>query len=415
MSTHDTGEADDAAAPLAAQFDIVVVGGGPVGACVAALLVRGAGYPSGTVALLERERPACPRGGEPLDLRVSAFSRASERVLAAAGAWAAIAAERVGPYERMRVWHASAAPDSAAVLEFDAADVAEPNLGHIIENRRVQHALLEAFERAGGRVIAATLSDVRLEAARALLVTDQGTLGARLVIGADGARSLVREFAGIASAMSDYQQSALVCVVASERPHGRTARQRFLGDGTLALLPLPDGTCSVVWSLPTAAAQRLRAAPAEMFAADITAASAHALGGLQLRGERLVLPLQRLSAAHYVRERCALIGDAAHVVHPLAGQGVNLGLLDAAALAEALAQARLEGEDPGALRVLRGYERRRKGENELMSAAIDAFNRLLATGSGPLSRLAQNGLGLVNRSQFAKRLFIEQALGTAGG
>ncbi len=185
-------------------------------------------------------------------------------------------------------------------------------------------------------------------------------------------------------------------------------------DGTLAFLPLADGTSSIVWSADDDVASTLLAASPIEFASELDRASDLALGATRLVSERASFPLRRLAAHRYVAQRVALIGDAAHVVHPLAGQGVNLGLLDAAALAQLMLDARREREDPGALRVLRQYERWRKSEVAFMSSAIDAFDRFLAHGTGPLSRLAQRGLGWVNRSQELKRLFIGRALGTEG-
>ena len=185
-------------------------------------------------------------------------------------------------------------------------------------------------------------------------------------------------------------------------------------NGTLAFLPLPDGTSSIVWSADNNIATALAAMSPAEFETALNRASDLALGPTRLVSDRVTFPLAKLSAHRYAAHRCALIGDAAHVVHPLAGQGVNLGLLDAAALSQLLLDARAEREDPGALRVLRQYERWRKSEVAFMSTAIDAFDRFLAHGTGPLSRLAQRGLGWVNRSQEIKRLFVSRALGVAG-
>jgi 2-octaprenylphenol hydroxylase len=206
----------------------------------------------------------------------------------------------------------------------------------------------------------------------------------------------------------------MVATVSTERSHEKTAWQRFMRDGTLAFLPLADGTSSIVWSADDEVATVLLGASPTEFAVELDRASDGALGATRLVSERTSFPLRRLAAQRYVAQRVALIGDAAHVVHPLAGQGVNLGLLDAAALAQAVLDARREREDPGALRVLRSYERWRKSEVAFMSTAIDSFDRFLAHGSGPVSRLAQRGLGWVNRSQELKRFFIARALGTAG-
>jgi ubiquinone biosynthesis UbiH/UbiF/VisC/COQ6 family hydroxylase len=399
-----------------ADLDVLIVGGGPVGGTLAALLAHATSSERSPMklAVLEPRLPPAMTRDAPPDLRVSAFSRASERVLAAAGAWPAIAGQRISPYERMRVWHESVSPTSADALVFDAAEVGEPNLGYIIETRLVQHALLNAAEQAGARIVKAELSALHVDEDRVSVETSQGPLTAKLVVGADGAQSAVRAAVGLTAETSGYQQIAIVANVATERSHEHTAWQRFLRTGTLAFLPLSDGASSIVWSADDEVATSLLAAAPEAFAVELNAASDLALGETRLISERLSFPLRRLAAHHYVAHRCALIGDAAHVVHPLAGQGVNLGILDAAALSDLLLTARREREDPGALRILRRYERWRKTETTLMSTAIDTFDRTLAHGTGPLSRIAQRGLGWVNRNPELKRIFIRRALGTAG-
>lgn len=398
------------------SLDVLIVGGGPVGGATAALLARATRTDRVPmrIAVLEPRRAPPMVANAPMELRVSAYSRASERVLEAAGAWSAIKAQRVSPYERMRVWHESVAPTSAEALVFDAAEVGEPNLGHIIETRLVQNALLDAAEEAGARIVQAELSALSVGDDQVNVETSQGPLSARLVVGADGAQSAVRAAVGLTAEVAAYQQTAIVATVATERPHDNTAWQRFLRTGTLAFLPLADGTSSIVWSADDDVAKALLDASPEAFAEQLATASDFALGTTRLVSKRMSFPLRRLAVHHYVAQRCALVGDAAHVVHPLAGQGVNLGLLDAAALAELLAAARREREDPGALRVLRKYERWRKTEAQLMTTAIDTFDRLLAHGTSPLARIAQRGMGLVNRSPELKRAFIRRALGLAG-
>jgi 2-polyprenylphenol 6-hydroxylase len=400
-------------APGSAQeLDVLVVGGGPVGACVSALLARGSRHGRALrVGLLQGVPPAAP----PLDAsvpdaRVLAFSRASERILAAAGAWESLRGH-AWPYEHMRVWHDGVAPTSDEVLQFDAAEVGEPNLGYIIEAHRVTAALVQSCVDAGVQLISGELQGLTGAADAVRVQSSAGELAAQLIVGADGARSAVRAAFGIGVTTHSYEQTALVARLIPERPHQNTAWQRFIAGGTLALLPLADGSVSIVWSLREAEARALLAAPTAEFEARLLEHSAAVLGTLRLASPRFAFPLQRLSADRYTAERCALVGDAAHVVHPLAGQGVNLGLRDAAALAQLCLEARAAGEHLGAQRTLRAYERWRKGENQLMEFAIDAFNRVLAQGVGPVSALGRRALALTNRSALLKRFFIGQALG----
>jgi 2-octaprenylphenol hydroxylase len=386
----------------AQALDVLVVGGGPVGACVGALLARAGGSPAWRVGLLQSA--AAPPG-------VLAISRASERILTAAGAWAELR-PHAWPYERMRVWHEGVAPLGDEVLQFDAAEVGEPNLGYIIETRRITAALLDGFREAGGQLISGELQAVSAAAdGRIAVQSSAGEWAPQLLVGADGARSAVRTAVGIEARTTSYEQTAIVARLIPQRSHQNTAWQRFLEGGTLALLPLADGSVSIVWSLREAQARALLEATPADFEARVLEHSAAVLGTLQLAGPRFAFALQRLTAARYTAERCALVGDAAHVVHPLAGQGVNLGLLDAAALAQLCVQARATGEHLGAQRTLRAYERWRKGENQLMEFAIDAFNRVLAQGVGPVSILARRALTLTNRSALLKRWFIGRALG----
>jgi 2-polyprenylphenol 6-hydroxylase len=397
------------------RFDVAVVGGGPVGACAATLLARGAGGASGLrVALIEPRIPAPLPREAPLEARVVALSRASERLLTAAGAWARLAGPRVCAYQRMRIWHESVSPAGDNALVFDAADAGEPNLGFIVENRLLQGALLEALAAAGGELRETQFAGLTLSDSGAEIATGSGTVAARLVVGADGAQSAVRAAVGLGAEVAPYGETAIVATVATARSHELTAWQRFMHDGTLAFLPLADGTSSIVWSADDAVAPRLLAAAPQRFAQELDCASDLALGATRLVSERLSFPLRRLAAPRYTAQRVALIGDAAHVVHPLAGQGVNLGLLDAAALAQLVLAATAAGEDPGALGALRAYERWRKSEVAVMNASIDAFDRLLSHGAGPLARLAQRGLPWVNRSQELRRFFIRRALGVSG-
>jgi len=397
-------------------MDVAVVGAGPIGLTTALLLVSQAGIPAARVAVIDRRFPEVPPdlAAMPVDLRVFALSRASEKILRAADAWPDIQKTRAAPYERMQVWHGDVPPHGGEALVFDAAEIGERDLGVIAENSVLQASLLRAARRAGIALEQGELEALSLERDAATLGLGGRQLRARLVIGADGAQSRVRELAGLHARRTDYGQIALVAMVSTAKPHLRTAWQRFLGDGTLAFLPLADGLSSIVWSLPTARAESLLVATASRFEQELEKDFDSALGATRLVSERLKFPLWKLSADHYVSARIALVGDAAHVVHPLAGQGANLGLLDAAALAEVLTEGIRGREDPGAERILRRYERWRRSENELMGAAIDAFDRLLARGTGRVAEFAQRGMPWVGRSGLAKRAFIERAMGLAG-
>lgn len=400
------------------DFDIAVIGGGPNGATAAALLARHSGVAPARIALIAPEllpaaggtvsTPAAP------DLRVAAISRASEQLLRNAGAWEHLVQERVCAYERMRVWHESAPHDGPETLVFSAAEIAEPNLGYIVENRALASAGLTSFRAQGGQVSGERLQSLQVDAGSARLGTSAGEFTARLVIGADGARSQVRELLKLPLRAHDYRQSAIVATIATARPHQHTAWQRFLGTGPLAFLPLFDGSCSIVWSADQRLAEELMALSPAEFALRLDAASDRVLGATQLLSERLAVPLRRATAVTLVGVRVALLGDAAHVLHPLAGQGVNLGFLDAAALCEVLAAGAAEGEDPGAARLLVRYEQERLTHDTLMSWSMSGFNELFARGPGPAGWIAARLLGLAGASAVLRRGFARRALGLAG-
>ncbi len=402
------------------HFDVVVVGAGMVGASLAALLNRDPRSRGLSLGLLDARAPEPLATDGPYALRVSALSRASQNILATAGAWPSIAAARVFAYQEMRVWDANADDSDDPLtdgLHFDSAVLGEPDLGHIVENGLVQSSLHDLLARAQGieMLLGVSLKDVAFEADRLVLATDAGhTLTTGLLIGCDGGASPVRQLAGIEADTAAYDQLGIVAIVRTEKPHGATAWQRFLPSGPVAFLPLASGECSIVWSCENERARQLMALNEEDFAAALTRASNKALGHIQLVSRRGSFPLRRLLARHYCRERLVLAGDAAHVVHPLAGQGANLGLLDAAALAQVLAEALANGEAPGDLRVLRRYERWRKGDNLAMLAALDGLSKLFGSTRLPLGKFRRAGLSLVNRAQPARNRLARQALGLAG-
>ena len=393
------------------DFDVIVIGGGMVGLCCAALAAREERLESWRIAVVEPTAATPPREDR-VDLRVSALSRASERILWAAGAWPALA-EHACPYSEMVVWDAASRPDAWDALHFSAAETGEADLGHIVENVRVQWALLESRHLRTVTQIRAGLDALSFddEAARVTL-SDGRRLACGLVVGADGGQSRTRELCGIGRGGWAYGQTAVVAHLRTERPHRHTAWQRFLPDGPLALLPLRDGRVSLVWTTSPDAAQELSSASPAEFSRRVTEASDRVLGTVELDSERAGYPLALWHAREYVRPRLALIGDAAHTIHPLAGQGVNLGFLDSAALVEVLAES--AGGEPFALRTLRRYARWRRSENALMLGTTDTLNRLFGERSVPVAALRRLGLSFVTRQPLLRRALVQRALGLAG-
>ncbi len=396
------------------DFDVVIVGAGAIGTVAAALLINSHVTEAGRIAIVADRLPAAGPAGADWDLRVFALSRASERVLRLCGVWQKLPADRICAYERMCVWDESGSAQGSGSLSFDCAEVGEPNLGSIVEGRTLQSECLQAARAAGAVVIESGIESLSHSAAHVeIRLVDGRELHASLLLGADGVESRTRELLGIESAGHSYHQDALVAHVRTEKPHRRCAWQRFLCTGPVAFLPLPDGRSSIVWSADRPEADRLAALDAAEFGAALTEASAAVLGRCELASPLARFPLRLQYASEYVRPRAALLGDAAHVIHPLAGQGLNLGLLDCAALAEVLGEA----ADPaslGDLRLLRRYERWRKSENLLAATAMDTLERLFSSSHAALRGLRGAGLSAVGRAPLLKREFARRALGLAG-
>jgi 2-octaprenylphenol hydroxylase len=395
------------------DFDLVIIGGGMVGACVAALAASEARLSGWRIAMVEPAAPHRPDDGA-VDLRVSALSRASQRILAHAGAWAGIEPHAC-PYSEMIVWDASSRPDARDALRFSAAETGEADLGCIVENLRVQWALRESPQARGVTQLRAGLEGLEPDddAAR-LRLSDGRRISGALVVGADGGASRTRELCGIARAGWSYGQSAVIGHLRPEHRHRQTAWQRFLPDGPLALLPLPDGRVSLVWSTTTEEAETLLALAPGEFGRRVTDASARVLGDLVLDSRLGSHPLAMWHAREYVRPRLALVGDAAHTIHPLAGQGVNLGFLDAAALVEVLAVAAESGAEPSGLRNLRRYERWRRSENALMLGTTDTLNGLFRQKSVATAALRRIGMSVVGSQPQLRRSLVRRALGLTG-
>ena len=389
---------------------IVIAGAGVVGLTVAALLAKGRCADRLRVHVLDA-RPLPRWQAATMDLRVYALSRASQRLFVELGVWERIVGARAAPYRRMRVFEG---PDAFApgALEFDSADIGEPDLGHIVEDSLLRTVL-------GDVVMAAPNAELGIGAEITAVAADAtgvavelglgGSARGTVLLAADGSDSAVRRLLALPVAGHRYEQTAVVTHVTSSGSHADTAWQRFLPGGPLAFLPLTDGRSSVVWSLPTPEAERLLGAGDAQVLAALQEASAGVLGTLTACSPRAGFALQALHALRYTAPRAALLGDAAHTVHPLAGQGMNLGLLDAASVAGVIEDALLAGEDPGDLKVLQRYERRRKGDNLAMLAAFDGLNRLFRLPSWA-APIRSAGLQAVAAAGPVKRLLMRRAL-----
>ena len=396
------------------DVDVLVAGGGAVGAAIATLLATQEATRGLSVGLVEPRPAVLPPSGASWDLRIFALSRASQRLLEACGVWATVRT-RAWAYQSMRVWDAGDAPDGPRVLAFSAAEAGEPDLGHMAEVATLQGALQQAAMRAGVRAYGASVEAFRAEPEGAVVTLADGTLvRAGLVVAADGAESRLRELAGIAADVHDYQQRGVVAFLRTARGHDDAALQRFLPGGPLGLLPVGDHRVSIVWTLPTDQALRVLAMDDAAFAAAVTAASDGVLGDLAVDSARASFPLRRVTASTYGGTRLVLTGDAAHAVHPLAGQGANLGLLDAAALVQVIAEALVRGEDPGDVGPVGRYARWRRAEASPLTLGVHALQRGFGNELEWVRALRSRGLGWVAGSGWLRRRFVQHALGTAG-
>jgi 2-polyprenylphenol 6-hydroxylase len=390
------------------DYDVVIVGAGIVGATLACALA----VSKLRIAIIEHELPVSAPTGD-YDLRVSAISPGSRVILDGVGALAGMAEERICPVDEMHVWDAG----GTGAIHFDSADIGEPHLAYIIENNAIRAALTKRIGRYSNvrlccprDVDTIDVTDSRVE----LRLTDGTQVSARVVVGADGPRSRVRQQAGIDLTAWGYAQQGIVATVATEQSHANTAWQRFLPTGPLAFLPLADGRCSIVWSVDSEQADILLAHDDREFVEALATAFGDRLGAIVSTSKRIAFPLQRAHAKRYVDSRIALIGDAAHTVHPLAGQGVNLGLMDAAVLAEVLLEADGAGRDVGSVSVLRRYERWRKGDNLAMLAVTDGLKRLFGNSTEAMARVRNLGLDVTDSIRPVKNMFMRRAAGLDG-
>jgi len=374
--------------------DLVVVGGGPVGASLVRAL-------RGLDVALVAPRASEPQAQDWFDPRVYALSPGNVEFLQRLGVWAELAPERLTPVHAMRVY----GDDAQACIVFDAYDAGVPELAWIVEDQALQAAL-----RAGLEAHAEACEELVVDDRQASVSLAGGkTLRARLVVGADGAQSFVRRGAHMAANEKDYGQVALVANFRCEKPHRNIAHQWFQGGPVLALLPLPGEQVSMVWSLPASEARRLSALASGELADEVARATERALGALQPASPPRSFPLRRLSARRLVAPRIALVGDAAHVIHPLAGQGLNLGLQDARSLAAVLL-SREPGRDPGEGRLLRRYERERAGPLLAMDVVVSGLFALFGEQGRGFARLRNAGLNLTDRLPVLKNVLMRQAM-----
>jgi len=391
------------------HYDIIIVGAGMVGATLACAL----GQQGFNIALVEANKPNFDWPADSVDQRVSAITCASQNIFESIGAWKIMAEQRISPYREMRVWDATGSGE----IHFDSADLGVPLLGHIVENRVTVFALHQQLASLENVTLLtpARVTELNIDNEQSQVTLDDGqTLTANLVVAADGSRSKLRELAGIETTGWSYHQHAVVAQITTSASHKETAWQRFMPDGPLAFLPLADGTSSIVWSTTPEHAKELLALNETEFLDQLQQTFGDSLGRMLACGSRAAFPLRMQHAKTYTQQRLALLGDAAHTVHPLAGQGVNLGLADAASLAEVLVNARQQGQDIGLHKVLRRYERWRKGENLAMIATMDGFKRLFGSTKPALKWLRNIGLGLTNSTPPIKNLIMRQAMGMEG-
>jgi 2-octaprenylphenol hydroxylase len=390
-------------------YDIVIVGGGMVGAALACAL----GDSALKVAVLDH-KPVMPPPPTGYDLRVSAITLAARAIFENLGAWEGMSQRRISVVNEMHVWDQG----GTGAVQFNAADIGQPCLAYIIENSVIQAALVERLHQFTNvhHLCPVEVTDIVLTDTEASVILRDGRhLRARLLVGADGADSRVRQAAGIGTQRLNLEQTGIVATVTTEKLHEHIARQRFLSTGPLAFLPLGEpNTCSIVWSTQTARADQLLVASDEVFVAELQTAFGDSLGGITSISPRAGFPLALSHAKTYTAPRVALIGDAAHTVHPLAGQGVNLGFLDAAALAEVLLEAVAGKKDIGAHPVLRRYERWRKADNLVTVSVTGGFRFLFGNDLPIVSPLRNFGLDFTNAVTPVKNFIMRRASGISG-
>jgi len=386
--------------------DVTIIGAGIVGLTTACALAQKTRL---SIVVIDT-KPITPTwSAATYHSRVSAIALSSKRIFQNLGVWQSIKEKRVSAFDAINVWDQS----TKATIDFRAAEVAEARLGYIIENNAMQDALLERLQQFPQ--ISIHTGDSTLSS-RAASGSGSSAFSASLTIGADGANSWVRQQANIRLNTEDYGHDAIVATVRTTLPHDKTARQVFLATGPLAFLPLQEADLSsIVWSMPPEDAQKILALDDDEFKTALTSAFANTLGDVIEVSKRFSFPLKKRRAERYIADRIALVGDAAHTVHPLAGQGLNVGLLDAAALVDVIVDAIKHNRDIGALHTLRRYERWRKGENALMLNGVDAIKTVFCTNKQITKALRSFGLNMTNQLPILKNLFTRHAVGSGEG
>ncbi|MEQ8667309.1 MAG: UbiH/UbiF/VisC/COQ6 family ubiquinone biosynthesis hydroxylase [Rhodospirillales bacterium] len=393
--------------PSVIDTEVVIVGGGLVGGTLACLLA-GVGVPSVLV-----DRAPVEAGLDPaFDGRASSIAVSSHRALRSAGLWPALEAV-VNPIEDIRVSDGA----SPLFLHYDHRDVGDEPFGYMIENRHIRHAIAERFGGIADLTVLAPVSIASVERDQtgvALTLADGRTVRARLLVGADGRGSAIREGAGLRVTRWDYDQAGIVCSVRHEKPHSNIAHERFLPSGPFAILPLQNNRASIVWTEKKHLAPTIMALDDRDFAGELRRRFGDFLGEVEPEPKRWSYPLSLQFAERHTDRRLALAGDAAHAMHPIAGQGLNMGLRDAAALAEAVIDARRLGLDIGGGTVLDRYARWRGFDNTLMLGMTDMLNRLFSNDIGPVRAARDIGLAMVNRAGPLKKVFMRHAMGLVG-